>query len=112
MYKIITKLLVSKLEKILHKLISPTQATFIPGRWIVENQIVVQEMLHSFKTRKVKSGLATIKIDLQKAYDRVNWNFLQAVLKNFGFDEKFVKWILECVSTVSFELLINGGKTG
>ena len=112
MYKIITKLLVSRLRKILHKLISPTQVAFIPRRWIAENQIVVQHMLHSFKTRKVKFGLTAIKIDLQKAYDRVNWNFLQAVLKNFGFDEKFVKWILECVSTVSFELLINGGKTG
>ena len=51
-YNIITKLLVSKLGKILHKLISPTQVAFIPGRWIAENQIVVQEMLHSFKTRK------------------------------------------------------------
>ena len=102
----------SRLRKILHKLISPTQAAFIPGRWIAENQIIVQEILHSFKTRKVKSGLMAVKIDLQKAYDRVNWNFLQVVLKNFGFDEKFVKWILECVSTVSFELLINGGKTG
>ena len=96
----------------MHKLISPTQATFIPGRWIAENQIIVQEMLHSFKTRKEKSRLMDVKIDLQKAYDRVNWNFLQVVLKNFGFDEKFVKWILECVSTVSFELLINGGKIG
>ena len=69
-------------------------------------------MLHSFKTRKVKSGLTVVKIDLQKAYDRVNWNFLHVVLKNFGFDEKFMKWILECVSTMSFKLLINGGKTG
>ena len=42
----------------------------------------------------------------------MNWNFLQAALKNFGFDQKFVNWILECVTTVSFELLINGGKTG
>ena len=93
-YKIITKLLVSRLRKILHKLISPTQAAFISGRWIAENQIVVQEMLHSFKTRKVKSGLMDVKIDLQKAYNRVNWRFLQVVLKNFGFDEKFVQWIL------------------
>ena len=85
-YKIITKLLVSRLRNILHKLISPTQATFIPGRWIAKNQVIVHEMLHSFKTRKVKYGLMAIKIDLQKAYDRVNWNFLQAVLKNFGFD--------------------------
>ena len=93
-YKIITKLLVSRLRKILHKLISPTQAAFISGRWIAENQIVVQEMLHSFKTRKVKSGLMDVKIDLQKAYNRVNWRFLQVVLNNFGFDEKFVQWIL------------------
>ena len=110
-YKIITKLLVSRLRNILHKLISPTQATFIPGRWIAVNQVIAHEMLHSFKKRKVKSGLMAIKINLQKAYDRVNWNFLQVVLKNFGFDGKFVNLILECVSTVSFELLINGGKT-
>ena len=83
-YKIITKLLVSRLRKILHKLISPTQAAFIPGRWIAENQIVAQEMLYSFKARKAKSGLMAVKIDLQKTYDRVNWRFLQVVLKNFG----------------------------
>ena len=71
-YKIITKLLVSRLRNILHKLISPTQVAFIPGRWIAENQVIVHEMLHSFKTRKVKFGLMAIKIDLQKAYDRVN----------------------------------------
>ena len=75
-YKIITKLLVSRLRNILHKLISPTQAAFIPRRWIAKNQVIVHEMLHSFKTRKVKSRLMVIKIDLQKAYDRVNWNFL------------------------------------
>ena len=63
-YKIITKPLMSRLRKILHKLISPTQVAFILGRWIAENQIIVQEMLHSFKTRKVKYGLIVVKIDL------------------------------------------------
>mgnify|MGYP003764177269 CR=1 FL=1 len=63
-YKIITKPLMSRLRKILHKLISPIQVAFIPGRWIAENQIIVQEMLHSFKTRKVKYGLMVVKIDL------------------------------------------------
>lgn len=68
-------------------------------------------MLHSFKVRKVKTGFMAIKLDLQKAYDRINWGFIQAVLFNFGFDEGFISWILACISVVSFEVLLNGGKS-
>ena len=50
-----------------------------------------------------------IKLDLQKAYDKMNWNFMKVMLKKFGFAETFVNWILECVFSVSFSLLINGG---
>ena len=71
-YKIISKLLVDKLRPMLDKIISPTQSAFIPNRWIAENQIIVQEILHSFKSRRTKPGLMAIKLDLQKAYDRVN----------------------------------------
>ena len=52
-----------------------------------------------------------IKLDLQKAYDRVNWKFIQAVLLHFGFNEVFTKWIIACISSVSFEVLVNGGKS-
>ena len=110
-YKTIAKLLVSKLRPVLGKLVSPCQSAFIPRRWIAENQLLVHEILHSFKKRKVKGGFLAMKIDLQKAYDRVNWDFLRTVLKNFGFQEVFVNWIMECVTTVSFSILINGGKS-
>uniref|UniRef100_A0A2N9GNN9 Reverse transcriptase domain-containing protein n=1 Tax=Fagus sylvatica TaxID=28930 RepID=A0A2N9GNN9_FAGSY len=110
-YKTIAKILVARIRPLLHKLISPCQSAFIPGRWIAENGVIVHEMLHSFKKRKVKNGLMAIKLDLQKAYDRVNWNFLQAVLRNFGFNDIFVGWIMECITSVSYALLINGGKT-
>ena len=110
-YKTISKLLVSRLRPLLDKLISPSQSTFIPSRWIAENQLTAHELLHSFKRRKVKGGFVALKIDLQKAYDHVNWKFLQAVLSNFGFDDRFVKWVMECVSTVSFSVLINGGQS-
>ncbi len=96
---------------VLDKLVSPCQSAFIPGRWIAENQILVHEILHSFKKRKVKGGFVAMKIDLQKAYDRVNWSFLRSILLNFGFEEVFVNWVLECASTVSFSILINGGKS-
>ena len=52
-----------------------------------------------------------IKLDLQKAYDRVNWNFLKAVLLHFGFNEVFTRWIMACVSSVTFEVMVNGGKS-
>jgi hypothetical protein len=68
-------------------------------------------MLHSFRRRKVKGGFVAMKIDLQKAYDRVNWSFFRAVLKSFGFQEKFSNWIMQCVTTVSFSVLTNGGKS-
>ena len=110
-YKIISKLLVSKLRTVLHKFISLCQSAFIHNRWIVENQVIVQEMLHSFKARKIKEGLIAIKLDFQKAYDRVNWSFIKVVLIKFGFNDVFVNWIMECITSMSFEVLINGGKS-
>lgn len=55
-------------------------------------------------------GFMAIKLDLQKPYDRFNWRFLHAVLTNLGFDLVFIKWILTCISSLSFEVLVNGGK--
>ena len=110
-YKIISKILVAKLSPLLHKLISPHQSAFLQGRWIIENQVIVQEMMHSFKTQKVKTGLMAIKLDLQKAYDRVNWDFLKIVLVRFGFNDTFIGWIMACISSVHFEVLVSGGKT-
>ena len=71
-YKIISKILVSRLRPLLSDLISPCQSAFVPDGWIAKNQLVVHELLHSFKKRKVKGGFIALKVDLQKAYDRVN----------------------------------------
>ena len=51
-----------------------------------------------------------IKLDLQKAYDKVNWKFIQAILLHFGFNDTFTNWIISCISLVSFEVFVNGGK--
>ena len=76
-YKVIAKILVFKLRPLLANLISPVQSAFFLDRWIAENQLVVHELLHSFKRRKVKGGFVAMKVDLQKVYDRVNWSFLK-----------------------------------
>jgi hypothetical protein len=59
----------------------------------------------------VNGGFVAMKVDLQKAYDRVNWSFLKAVLEKFGFHWQFVNWIMQCVSSVSYSIMVNGGKT-
>lgn len=63
-------------------------------------------MRHSFKTRKIESGLMALKLYLQKTYDRMNWSFLKVVMLRFGFNETFVNWSISYVSTVSFEVLV------
>jgi hypothetical protein len=110
-YKAISKLLVTKLRPMLDTIITPCQFAFVPGRWIGENQVIVKELLHNFKTRKVKEGFVAVKVDLQKAYDRINWGFLKTVILQLGFAPTFINWILQCVTTVSSSVLVNGGKT-
>ena len=110
-YKVISKNLVTKLRPLLDKIISPCQSAFIPGSWIGENQVIVKDLMHSLKTKKVKDDFAAIKVDLQKAYNRINWGFLESVLCQHGFSTMFVNWTLQCVTTVTFSVIVNGGRT-
>lgn len=74
-YKLITKVLVNRLRPLLNDLVGPAQVSFIPGRQSSDNILVAQELIHTIKRCKSKRGLMSIKIDLEKAYDRVSWSF-------------------------------------
>lgn len=71
-YKVITKVMANRIRHILPKIISPEQSSFVPGRQIVDNIITYQEIVHSMKKKKGKVGYMMFKIDLEKAYDRLN----------------------------------------
>ena len=90
-YKIISKILVGRLKNHLSGIVSETQATFIPGRNIMYNVIIAHEILHSLTSRKrwARSYMA-VKTDISKAYDRLDWSFLEDAMRHMGFD---VKWI-------------------
>lgn len=75
-YKVITKLLVARIRHILDYLVSSLQTTFVPKRKGVDNAIIVQELIHSMSKKKGKDGFMAIKIDLKKAYDRLEWSFI------------------------------------
>ena len=109
-YKIITKVLVHRLRPILSNIIGPYQSSFLPGRGTSDNSIVLQEIIHFMKRSKRKKGFVAFKLDLEKAFDNVNWDFLSNCLHDFGFPDITSKLIMHCVSSPNYSILWNGNK--
>lgn len=94
-------------------IISDTQGAFVEGRLISDNIIVAHEMIHNLRTKEsISKQYMAIKTDMSKAYDHVEWNFLETLLEKMGFDRKWVCWVMACVSTVSYTILLNGRTHG
>ena len=112
-YKIISKILVNRLKPLLNSCISYSQAAFVPNRQILDNVMVAHEYMHWLKLkRKGKEGYMAIKLDLSKAYDRVEWKFLYAIFCKMGFAPLWIRWMHSCLSSVSYSFNINGVKRG
>ncbi|GKE78342.1 RNA-directed DNA polymerase, eukaryota, reverse transcriptase zinc-binding domain protein [Tanacetum coccineum] len=111
LYKYISKIITNRIKLYLGKLVSCNQSAFILGRHIQDNILLTQEIMRGYNRKRGPKRVA-FKIDIQKAYDIVNWEFLTNVLKGFGFHEKMVNWIMQCVSTVAFTLNVNGDRFG
>ncbi|KAK2647697.1 hypothetical protein Ddye_015186 [Dipteronia dyeriana] len=107
-YKIIAKVITNRLKGVMGKVISENQCAFIPGRLIFDNTIVGFECLHRLKINWRKKGSMAIKIDIAKAYDRVEWNFIEKMMLRMGFSTKWVKLVMNCVSKVSYSFMLNG----
>ncbi|GLT45020.1 hypothetical protein SLA2020_188860 [Shorea laevis] len=107
-YKIISKLLANRLKGYLDRLISPFQSAFILGRSIQDNIMIAHEAFHGLKLKKTGvNGFLALKLDIRKAYDSVDWSCLEHVLHAHGFCEKWIHWIMQCVTTISYTVLVN-----
>jgi hypothetical protein len=112
-YKLISKVLANRLKTILPYVISDNQSAFISGRLISNNIVVAYETLHSMHTRMwSKVDYMGIKLDMSKAYDRLEWVFLEVIMRKMEFSEVWVKLIMECVCSVSYSILVNGQPIG
>ena len=107
-YKIVTKILVHRLKHLMPSFVSPSQTAFISSRRGTTNVIIAQELVYSIKRKKGKEGFMIIKVNLEKAYDHLEWSFVRSMLVNLGFHLDTVELILSCISTTSAALIFNG----
>jgi hypothetical protein len=108
-YKVVSKCLVNRLTPLLQEIILETQSAFILGRMITDNAIIAFECIHALQNGSANAGkFCAYKLDLMKAYDYVDWNFLEAAMRKIGFADKWIKWIMTCVKTVRFSVRFNG----
>jgi hypothetical protein len=111
-YKIISKILANRLKTILPKIISSLQSAFVPKRNIQDNIILAHEHLHAFKDKRGKGGFIFLKMDMEKAFDRMEWSFLLAIMEKLGFSHIWISCIKICISIPSLSILLNGSPFG
>ena len=108
-YKLVSKVLANRMKIVLPIAIHETQSGFVPGRLITDNVLVAYECFHYLRKKKAgKKGYLGLKLDMSKAYDRVEWCFVEKMMDKLGFPSNYVKLVMKCISSASFAVLVNG----
>ncbi|XP_021991435.1 uncharacterized protein LOC110888201 [Helianthus annuus] len=108
-YKVISKILANRLKRALDSIISESQSAFISGRYILDGPLIVNEVQNWIK--RVKKKAFILKIDFEKAYDNINWNFVLDILAQMGFSDKWCLWIKGVITSARASILVNGAPT-
>ncbi|XP_040998143.1 uncharacterized protein LOC121244182 [Juglans microcarpa x Juglans regia] len=113
LYKLLSKVITNRLKKVLPDVISDSQCAFVPGRQISDNVLIAYELLHFLRYKRIgRKGFMSHKLDMSKAYDRVEWVFLKKMMEALGFASGLIHIVMKCVCTVSFSVLVNGSPKG
>ncbi|KAK3188705.1 hypothetical protein Dsin_028266 [Dipteronia sinensis] len=111
-YKIVAKTIANQFCHALEGVISDTQSAFIPGRLISDNILVSFECMHMIKRKKRKHGAMAIKRDMSKVCDRVEWIFIERMMRKLGFSDRWISLVMRCISSVSYSFVLNGTVCG
>ena len=104
-FKTFTKVLANRLTNVADKVVRQSQTAFMPGRNILEGAVILHETIHELHRKK--KDVVILKLDFEKAYDKVNWSFVQQTLRMKGFSQTWCKWIEEVVSRGSVGIKVN-----
>ncbi|XP_019150981.1 PREDICTED: uncharacterized protein LOC109147777 [Ipomoea nil] len=108
-YKLMAKMIANRMKPLLDNIISESQSAFLPSRLISDNILIASEVGHYLRRKQLgRVGWAALKLDMAKAYDRMEWSFVERMLLGLGFDGKWVSLIMLCVRTVRYRVLVNG----
>jgi len=105
-YKILSKVLANRLRLVVGNVVSDSQSAFIKGRQILDEILIANELVDDSKC--TKKDLLLFKVDFEKAYDSVNWGYLEEVMAKMNFPRVWRSWIMECVTTATTSVLVNG----
>lgn len=113
LFRILSKVMANRLKSCLPGLISDKQSAFVEGRLLTDNALIAFEINHYFKRRtQGVNGVAGLKIDVSKAYDRLEWSFIDHMLAKFGFNRMWITRVMSCVQTVTYSFWQNGIEFG
>ncbi|XP_050944096.1 uncharacterized protein LOC127150413 [Cucumis melo] len=105
-YKIIAKVIAERLKETLPLTVVKNQMAFVKGRQIIDAILVANEAINYWRVKKIKGFV--IKLDIEKAFDKLNWRFIDFVLMKKGYPIKWRRWIKACISSVQYSIIING----
>eukprot|EP00253_Pinus_taeda_P001965 PITA_01965 len=102
-------MIANRIKPLLPSLILEEQTGYVEGRQVLNNIIQAHEVVHSLKRNK-QVGMI-IQLDLAKAYDKLSWSYIRAILRAYGFYQNWIRWVMALVTTTSFSILLNGAPT-
>ena len=112
-YKLVAKVLANRLKNILPHIIFENPSAFLSERLITDNVLVAFELMHYLEHKKEGNEFfLAVKLDMSKAYDRVEWGFIERMMERMGFHEKWISLIMQCISMVSYSVIISGTVNG